>query len=169
MQPQWITLPSQILAGISFFGDPFRVNATWTEDNEIGRLWQRFINMMQAPIAGLPVPKEEGILYEIHIYHPETLERGEYEVFVGMEIETAHPVPPVLSLKVFPPRMYAVFTLCGQEIVSDWYAQMTAEIEAAGYVQDGEYSVQRYDSRFKGMDRLEESELDIYIPVRRVE
>lgn len=36
--------PDIVLVGLSFFGDPFRTNAGWTEENEIGRLWRIKIN-----------------------------------------------------------------------------------------------------------------------------
>jgi predicted transcriptional regulator YdeE len=39
----------------------------------------------------------------------------------------------------------------------------------AGYEMTGDYSFQRYDERFKGMDRIAESVLDVYIPVKALE
>ena len=35
------------LIGCSFYGDPFTGSAGWTEENEIGRLWNRFMNYVQ--------------------------------------------------------------------------------------------------------------------------
>lgn len=36
-----------ILAGISFYGDPFSQSGGWTEENEIGRLWSRFMSLYE--------------------------------------------------------------------------------------------------------------------------
>jgi hypothetical protein len=41
-EPVLVELGARTLAGMSFFGDPFTSHAGWTEENEIGRLWQRF-------------------------------------------------------------------------------------------------------------------------------
>ena len=42
MEPRIVESERIILVGFSFFGDPFALSAGWTEENEIGRLWQRF-------------------------------------------------------------------------------------------------------------------------------
>jgi hypothetical protein len=36
--------PGILLVGVSFFGDPFNINAEWSEENEIGRLWNRLFS-----------------------------------------------------------------------------------------------------------------------------
>ena len=36
-----------LLVGLSFFGDPFKSSAGWTEENEIGRLWVRFMAFLE--------------------------------------------------------------------------------------------------------------------------
>jgi hypothetical protein len=48
--------PLTILAGLSFFGDPFAQSAGWTEENEIGRLWTRFMRLRDENAAVFPPP-----------------------------------------------------------------------------------------------------------------
>jgi len=43
MEPTMIEKRQMILLGFSFFGDPFKISGGWTEENEIGRLWKRFM------------------------------------------------------------------------------------------------------------------------------
>jgi predicted transcriptional regulator YdeE len=60
-----------------------------------------------------------------------------------------------------------VFTLAGDQIAADYYLQIAAEwLPEAGYQSDYRYSLQRYDERFKGVDNLAESVVEIYIPVQ---
>ena len=43
MQPKIIRADQIMLVGMSFYGDPFETSAGWMEENQIGRLWQRFM------------------------------------------------------------------------------------------------------------------------------
>jgi predicted transcriptional regulator YdeE len=62
-----------------------------------------------------------------------------------------------------------VFLLKGHEIVSDWTKGMQNWMAQAGYESAYRYGFELYDHRFKGMDRIDESELDAYIPVKKRE
>lgn len=161
MQPIIQHHPRLILAGVSFFGDPFHSHAGWTEANEIGRLWQRLMRILSTPDSGYGFPTES---YEIHLQYPETPQTGEYEVFVGFAIETLDRVPVELCLKILPESDYAIFTLRGEQIHGDeplidrWLATSDYQLVRPIYVQ-------RYDQRFKGLDRLAESEIDLMVPV----
>lgn len=111
---------------------------------------------------------EEDVAYELHLEHPETPQTGEYEVFVGLEVGALEDVPLALCVKILPPATYAVFVLQGEEIVSDWGQKIYEEwMPGAGYESAGAYGLQRYDRRFKGLDRLAESLIEVYVPVRR--
>ncbi len=92
---------------------------------------------------------------------------GEYEIFVGVEVDRLENVPVRLSIKILPPTKYAVFTLAGQEIVADWSAEMQAWLTRTGYQRAYAYGFQYYDERFKGMEQIDESVLDMYVPVRQ--
>lgn len=158
--------PARWLVGFDFFGDPFRSHAGWSAENEIGRLWQRWSAYWQAQGAQQLRVTDPCVMYEFHVYHPETLQTGEFEVFVGVEIAQPEVLPPEVVVKVLPAARYAVFTLTGEEIISDWIWQIdSAWLPALGVQRQMTHSVQRYDARFKGMTQIAESELDVYIPL----
>jgi predicted transcriptional regulator YdeE len=163
MQPVIQHRPRLILAGVSFFGDPFHSHAGWTEANEIGRLWQRLMRLLTQPDSPFPPPAES---YEIHLQSTETAQTGEYEVFAGFVIETLDRVPVEMCLKILPEADYALFTLRGEQIqgdesvVDDWLAESGCRLVAPVYIQ-------RYDQRFKGLDQLAASEIDLLVPILR--
>jgi AraC family transcriptional regulator len=154
------------LAGVGFFGDPFQISGDWTSENEIGRLWERFMAYQRAHPDQMPDVLHPEVGYELHIEHDLTAKTGEYEIFIGQEIQKPEQVPPELLLKVLPPVTYAVFTLKGQEIVSDWEQAISQEwFPTSGYRRAYHYGFQYYDRRFKGLDAIDESEIDLYLPV----
>ena len=36
-----------MLVGLSFYGDPFDTSGVWTEENHIGRTWQRLMSYLE--------------------------------------------------------------------------------------------------------------------------
>ncbi|MBN1261609.1 MAG: GyrI-like domain-containing protein [Anaerolineae bacterium] len=166
MEPEIIDTAPLVLVGFSFFGDPFRISGGWTEENEIGRLWSRWMAYLtdhQEDIQGLIHPSYH---YEVHIDHAETFQKGEYEVFVGRELEAAAPQPAAVSIKILPATRYAVFTLQGALITGDWGRPIYQEwLPQSGYTAYP-YTIERYDERFKGLERIEESALDILVPLK---
>ena len=156
-----------ILAGMSFFGDPFESRPGWDEENEIGRLWSRFMAYIPAlPKTFFTYP---DTAYEVHLATSETETRGAFEVFVGMDLDPARwqECPFDLCVKVLPLVQYAVFTRQGEAIVSDWEKDIQDWLAANGYASAYPYNFQLYDSRFKGMHNLAESVIDIYIPIKK--
>jgi len=167
VEPQLIDKDQIILVGFSFFGDPFKFSGGWSEENEIGRLWKRFMAYLGEEGNQIRNVKPGGGFYELHIDHPEMERTGEFEVFVGVEVDRLEDVPVRLSIKILPPTKYAVFTLAGQEIVADWSKEMADWLTRSGYQRAYAYGFQYYDERFKGMDQIDESVLDMYVPVRQ--
>ena len=167
MEPKIVEHDEMMLLGFSFFGDPFRVSAGWTEENEIGRLWQRFMAYLAEHSQRIKQVKPEEVAYEVHIQHEETPHTGEYEVFVGVEATSLEDVPVELTVKILPAATYAVFTLRGEQILSDWQLMIQAWMIDAGFESAHSYGFQRYDDRFKGVERIDESVLDVYVPVTR--
>lgn len=165
MEPRIVEKEQIILAGFSFFGDPFAESAGWTEENEIGRLWNRFSTYLADHGERIPHVAEYDVAYEVHVETTETATKGYREVFVGVEVGRLDDVPVELLVKVLPPATYAVFTLRGEEIVSDWSLMIAEWMLEAGYDSAHPFGLQRYDERFKGLDNLEGSELDVYVPV----
>jgi len=163
MRPEIVKKDEIVLAGFSFFGNPFSSSGEWTEDNEIGRLWKRLMDFVKInPIPGM-VP---GIGYEMCVEHPETENKECFEVFVGIPVSIETALAPQLCLKILPPSRYARFTLQGKAIVGDWTEQMLSSwLPEAGLQSSGAFNLQYYDHRFKGMENLEESEVDVLIPI----
>ena len=154
-----------LIAGFGFFGDPFGLSGEWTEANEIGRLWHRYMTFMHSPGAQSPQILNPAIGYELWIEQADTRAKGFWEIFVGQEIADIAAVPVELSTKALPAATYAVFTLCGEQIASDWQRAMLDSLSESGFQQALPYSFEQYDHRFKGMERLAESEIDVYIPI----
>lgn len=168
VEPTIVDLPQIVLLGLSFFGDPFKLSAGWTEENEIGRLWSRYTAFLTEHSQRIRHVTDERVAYEVQVYSKDTQRTGEFEVFVGTSVDRLEEVPLELSAKILPPATYAVFALEGEQIASDWALTILTEwMPQSGYASDYQYSIQRYDERFKGLDRLEESKLDVLIPVIR--
>jgi predicted transcriptional regulator YdeE len=106
-------------------------------------------------------------MYEVHIYGIETRSKGYFEVFVGEEVNTAQ-LPVTLNSKFIPAADYLKITLVGKEITGDWWHKLDTEIMSpSGPKRNSAYLIQAYDERFKGMDRIEDSILDVYIPIEK--
>jgi len=164
VNPKIVTAKEWLVVGMSFYGDPFSQASGWSEDNEIGLLWKRFMAFDFARIKHRTAP---DAFLEIHIETQETAAKGIFEVFVGAQVDKLEDVPVECVVKVLPAAQYAVFTLEGQQIVSDWSNMLRDWMVSSGYVRSHKYFIQSYDSRFKGMDRIDESVLDAYIPIAR--
>ena len=165
MEPRLVEADRITLVGFSFFGDPFRMSAGWTEENEIGRLWKRFMAYWMDQGERVHHVVAHDVMYEIHVEHPETALSGEFEVFCGVEVAQLKDVPVELTCKVLPPTTYAVYTLRGEQITSDWNALIAEWMSHSGYQRAYPYGFQRYDRRFRGVEEIEHSVLDVYVPV----
>jgi AraC family transcriptional regulator len=168
MEPKIVEKGQIILVGFSFYGDPFAESGGWTEENEVGRLWQRFLVYWAGNEDRVKHRRGDGLAYEVHVGgYEETASMGHYEVFVGMEVTELGDMPVQLLVKVLPSTRYAVFTLRGEQIASDWPRMIYDEwLPGSGYESAHDYLIELYDQRFKGLENLAESELDIYVPVR---
>lgn len=170
MKATIVNREQMILVGFSFFGDPFTTSGDWTLENEIGRLWNRFINFTTQGENRIRHVVNPGVAYEVHVWNEETAEKGHFEVFVGVEVAQLEDVPVELLVKVLPATQYAVFTLQGEQIVSDWSRPIHHEwMPASNYENAYPFMFQYYDQRFKGLDQLEGSQLDVYIPIKERE
>jgi predicted transcriptional regulator YdeE len=169
MNPKIIAEKQLNLFGMSYYGDPFDTHSGWDEDNHIGLLWKRFMAYLAQNPASAQASCNDRYCYEVHITHLETNARGEYEIFVGMEMDIAklNTIPVELSVKVLPLTAYAVFTFSGQEIVSDWEKTIKEWLDSSGYSSPYSYNFQRYDERFKGLDNLVDSTLEVYLPIKK--
>jgi AraC family transcriptional regulator len=167
MEPRLIDVGPMMLVGLSFFGDPFRFHGGWEEENEIGRLWVRFMAYWDQRSSEIRHLVDPGVMYEVHVEHAETAQTGEFEVFAGVEVTRLEETPVELAVKALPPTRYAVFTLRGAEISSDYNQMMVDWMEKSGYQRAHPFGFQRYDERFKGVHDMGGSVLEVYVPVTR--
>ena len=69
-------------------------------------------------------------------------------------------------MKFFGAGDYVKATLTGQEITGDWWKALEAGfLPSVGVRSRRDYILQVYDERFLGMDRIGDSEIDVFIPV----
>jgi predicted transcriptional regulator YdeE len=166
MEPRLIEKDEMILVGFSFFGEPFTMSGGWTEENEIGRLWNRFMAYFFNHQQEIKHTVTTQTMYEVHIQHEISKDTGEFEIFVGTEVTKLEDLPIEMLVKILPPSTYAVFTLRGQEISSDWQKMIGGWMKESGYSSGGNFGLQCYDERFKGVDKIDESILDVMVPVK---
>ena len=166
LNPTITTLPQITLAGMTFFGDPFHSHSGWTEENEIGRGWQRLTAVYDTLAKEDRHNVDERVWYELHLEHPGSIEKGEWEVFVGYGTDQADSLPIELCVKTIPAHTWAVFTLKGSDVdtfdhlYKDW-------LKKSDYEETFPLLIERYDERFKGTDQMAESEFEYLIPVRK--
>ena len=167
MKIQFIEKEPVFLAGMSFYGDPFREAGDWSMDNEIGHLCRRFMEYKQSHQDLLGLIASSDDFYEAHIHTLESSAKGFFEVFVGQPLSADHfgSLPLELSMKILPANQYAQVNLSGEQIFSDWYMDLDALLKQEGWRRKELYFFQVYDERFKGMEQITESELSAFIPV----
>ena len=166
MKTEVTRLSSILLGGVSFYGDPISAKGGWDTENEIGKTWQRFMTFLREN-PERPYSCGKQLFYEVHLYGSETKKKGYFEVFVGEEVNTAT-LPIALCAKYIPESDYLKMTLFGREIVGDWWLKLETEIlPALGFSAKSSHLIQVYDDRFKGMDNVDESILDVFIPIEK--
>lgn len=99
-------------------------------------------------------------ILECHIYSKETKENGKFEVLIGEETDMKNP-DTHLVFRYFPKGYYYVLTLEGEEINSDWYHKLSMMEEISD-----DYLIQCYDERFKGLEYIEQSILEVWVPAK---
>ena len=155
------------LVGMAYYGT--LRGEGWSEENQIGRTWQRFTQFCE---GNWDLIKDkvinERLSYEVHIWNEEEWDATEvFRVFVGVEVDTLDDIPVDLVGMVLPAGTYALVTAEGEEITT---IDMQDVLPLGDYprvkFRDHLVEVQCYDEkRFKGLDKIEESEVDYYIPI----
>jgi AraC family transcriptional regulator len=157
----------QIL-GCVFYGDPFHSAKGWSEENEIGLTWIRFMELYEQYediIQKYRINPNETM--EIHIEPKEYKKDKKFYVFVGIKVSKLKEMPIEMFSKVLPLTKYVKFTFKGKYmfqgsnyIWKDWFPN-------SDYQESYPYLIQVYDeTRFLGMDN-EDSELDYYVPIKK--
>ena len=163
MKPEIVEKGKITLVGMPFYGDPFKDQKGWSSENEIGKLWGRFVSKVKT------VKNRVGeTAYEVHIEPEEYEQTKNFFVFVGVEVDKVDDLPLEMFVKILPPSKYAVFTLKGKEITSNWPDMIYKKwLPKSGFEEAHKFTIEYYDERFKGTDDPE-SELDIYVPIKPV-
>ncbi len=168
MNPEIISSAPILLAGLSFYGDPFQEAGGWSEENAIGQLWQRFTRLYEKYPEIINRLNTTSFNYEIHLETLETPQTGAYEVFVGFVVDAVTPEIAELSFKQLPEVDYAVFTLQGEAIRGNWSEEIFESwLKNSAYQSAASYLIERYDERFKGMDQIKESVMEVLVPVKK--
>ncbi len=113
--------------------------------------------------------------YEVQVWNEEELDQeGKLEVFVGFELEDIDEIPVELVNKVLPATKYISFQLKGEEIET-WEEDILQD-----WIPDSDYWIRSFDEylfhiqcfheeKYKGIDNIEDSELEVLIPVEKVD
>lgn len=173
MEVKFVEKEKMKLVGKAYYG-PLQGEG-WSHSNSIGQTWQRFIDFCEDKEKWKLIEKHAvnpHTHYEVHIWKEEEFQKtGDFEVFVGMEVECLDKISLELDSKVLPATTYALLNAKGQEIKT-WEGQLEDVLPKSKYPQakfdDYQFLIQCYDDRFKGLDKMDESEMDILIPIEKV-
>jgi predicted transcriptional regulator YdeE len=156
------------LLGLAYYGT--LSGEGWSEENQIGRTWQRFTQYVQQNWSLIKDKViDEKISYEVHLWNEEEWDAtGVFRVFVGVEVDSLEDMPVDLLGMVLPAGTFAMVTAEGEEITTiDMQEVLPPEDYPRVKFRDHLLEIQCYDQdRFKGLDNIDESEVDYYIPIR---
>jgi AraC family transcriptional regulator len=154
------------LVGMDFYGNPYKEAGGWSMQNAIGQLWKRFSAFYDKNKSAIKhLASESG--YEVWVDFDSKEDPKDDYIFVGVAVKKLQDPPLELVARILPETKYAVFTLKGDEIKSDWPSKAATQwLTETGLKRSYPYIIEYYDSkRFKGVDE-KKAELDIYVPVK---
>jgi len=131
------------------------------DQSDIGTIWNMFVEMEdQIQYA------EKDFGYELHIF-PDRLDKSqEIVVMVSYNVDKVEKIPLPMMIKKLPKTKYAIFDYHVKDGDYSWINnQIDTWIESSKYQISPNYSIQRYDQRFKGMED-EQSIIQFYIPIK---
>jgi len=111
---------------------------------------------------------DPNVAWELHITTDEYEEIKEYYVMVGVEMAAIEHLPLPTFAKVLPAGQYAVFTLNGEEMNTNWGdAIYKAWLPSSAYEEALQITLEVYDEeRFQGWGDPD-SEVEIWVPVKK--
>jgi predicted transcriptional regulator YdeE len=169
MQAKILEQEPILLAGMSYYGNPFVPEDDDDAGTPVHHLWARVMAFLERNPHALPPLVAPGVVYEVHVPHSKAAEASDHEVFVGLEVATVVRLPLQLQAKMLPEGLYLRVVLQGEEIVRDWFSTIARDwLPRANHRLADSFSFQRYDRRFKGGRQLAESELEVYLPVEPI-
>jgi AraC family transcriptional regulator len=168
MDPTIIEQDEIKLIGSIFYGNPTHTAKGWDTENEIGKLWTRFMQLMQKTKdkLGEKIIKP-NMNYEVHIDPIFVKEENKWYVFVCKEVKDFSDIPLEMFYKILPKTKYAIFTGKGKDIPKTNNTIYQDWLPKSQYQEAYSYQIQAYDSeRFFGLSDSK-SELDFYIPIKK--
>ena len=167
MEPTIIEQGETIIAGMVYYGNPFKDAAAAPEQNEIGKLWSRFNAYWEGHRDAFKHQVNAKVAWELHIVSDEYEQTQEYFVMAGVEVSEIEDLPAPIFAKVLPAGQYAVFTLQGEQMTGNWGKAIYEEwLPSSAYEEAYSCTIERYDEdRFKGWGDPG-SEVEIWVPVR---
>lgn len=130
--------------------------------SDIGKLWDMFVEMEDRLSNADP---EAG--YELHIYPEDDDKNTQIMVMAGFEVnQLPDQLPLFMVIKPLPKTTYVVFDYHFKDGDYVWINQKMKDwLKNSSFEQHLNYSIQRYDKRFTGMED-ENSMIQFYIPIR---
>ena len=170
MEPKLIEQDEMIIAGMVYYGNPFKETDVAPEQNEVGKLWGRFNRYWDSHQEAFKHMVNPKVAWELHIATDEYDETKEYFVMVGVEMSKIEDLTAPIFCKVLPAGPYAVFTLKGEQMTGNWGTAIYEEwLPSSAYEEAYSCTLERYDEdRFKGWGDPE-SEIEIWVPVKAKE
>ncbi|MHA1125804.1 MAG: GyrI-like domain-containing protein [Candidatus Heimdallarchaeota archaeon] len=167
MKPKIVEHDEIKLIGCVFYGDPFHSVKGWDIQNEIGKLWSRFSNLIEKVKPQLiEIIVNPTQYYEVHIDPVIEKEEKKWYVFIGVEVKKFENIPLEMFTKILPKTKYAIFTTKGDSFQTANNYLYNEWLPKSKHKESHSYQIQAYDSnRFFGMDDPN-SEIDFYIPIK---
>ena len=165
-EPKFLRNKQFKLLGSIFFGNPFLKAEEWSYDNEIGKLWSRFMKLLkQYSFLLQRLSNSPTISYELHLEPDDYKQTKEYYVMVAIEVNDGDEVPLDFFIKSLPMSDFLVFTTRmatrqeqGTYIFQKW-------MPTNNVFQRYPFILQRYDPmRYRGLEDPT-SEIDWLIPI----
>jgi AraC family transcriptional regulator len=151
MEPVIVDKSEMTLVGMVTYGQT---------KNEIVKIWERF----DAQIHRVKNASLEA-RYALIIWNDETEQTGNENIFVGVQVEQVEDLPKEMFVKVLPASQYAKITVKASELDTIWGLVFGEWLPASNY-QDKGYIVESYPADRYDDDNLDDSEIDVFIPIR---
>lgn len=154
MKPKIVVKDQFMVIGTEYIGK--------NENSEISTMWGNDFMPRIAEIRNVINP---GIFYGICACMGD-VETGVFSYVAGREVSNLDEIPVGMVGKTIPSNTYAVFTHIGPltTLGATWTSIYDKWLPESGYKASGDPDFECYDERFKDMS--EDSELDIYIPIK---
>jgi AraC family transcriptional regulator len=150
--------------GVVFYGKSFHTHEPWSEKNEIGNTWNRYIKLYKKYKEFLDsIRAGDEVGFEIHIEPQDYDKDRKFDIFVGLEVINFDYFPIEFYSKILPKTEYLFFNTEYKSSETEWVFREW--LPESDYTQSYPYIMQTYSPK-----RWEENNLmDWYIPIKKKE